>query len=163
MRSLFSHGTLMLQSRLICVKASLNQFLWDTQRKKTTNIKSRCKYLKIFANSFSLAHSRYTPTSSLALTTAGNMNEPHAANNIQLISPPHLGNISECIDGCSSNALLVGLQQLEQFEADSHPLTSRDEFRSTGRKKGRLDRHNICNGWSHVSLLVPNQGSIWVF
>ena len=36
--------------------------------------------------------------------------------------PNGLGNVSKCIDSCSSDGFLVSLQQLQKFKADPHPL-----------------------------------------
>ncbi len=38
------------------------------------------------------------------------------------------GDIAERVDGCSPNRLFMCFQQVEQLEADSHPLLRRDEF-----------------------------------
>lgn len=42
-----------------------------------------------------------------------------------------LGDVSERVDGRTSDALLVRLEEVQQLEADSHPLSRRDELGSS--------------------------------
>lgn len=41
------------------------------------------------------------------------------------------GNVTERVDSCSTNRLLVCFEQFQKFEAYSHPFTSRHEFGTT--------------------------------
>jgi hypothetical protein len=42
-----------------------------------------------------------------------------------------LGDVSERVDGSSSNRLLMRLEEVEELEANSHPLSGRDELGSS--------------------------------
>lgn len=52
-----------------------------------------------------------------------------------------LGDVSERVDGRSSNSLLVRLEEVEELEADSHPLSGRDKLGSSiGDTSNQVDR-----------------------
>ncbi len=55
-------------------------------------------------------------------------------------SPDGLGNVAKSVDGSTTNRLLVGLEELEQFKADPHPFAGRDELgASVGDTANQID------------------------
>ena len=54
-------------------------------------------------------------------------------NNIHVESA-HLGDVAEGVDGGAPDRLLVRLEQLEELEADAHPLAGGDELGASAKK-----------------------------
>lgn len=52
-------------------------------------------------------------------------------NTQHILRSDSLGDVTERVDGSTTNGLLVRLEQVEQLETDAHPLASGDELGST--------------------------------
>jgi len=52
-------------------------------------------------------------------------------NREHILRSDGLGNVSERVDGGSTNSLLVSFEEVEKLEADSHPLSSGNKLGST--------------------------------